>query len=75
MKKIKIIAPKGMTAADIEEYLESAVELKKSEKVHMTESFEDPAMIDLSERVIAEFTKQYDEMLTEISAVLEKEYE
>jgi len=77
MKKdqgIKIIIPKGMDPLEADMQLLKALNHHANGGVHSQESFDDPAMVDLSEKVITAHERMYADMLEEIFEVLDPEY-
>lgn len=74
MAKVQIILEDGETQRDAEEGLHKALNYHASGDVHDSESFDDPAMIDVSHRMEQEHKKIYQEMLNEIFLELDKDY-
>lgn len=74
MAKVKIFLEKGETLADADNALFKALNHHASGDVHLRESFDDPAMVDAANRMEELFKKQYKEMIDEIIATLESEY-
>lgn len=74
MAKVKVILEKGETKADADEALFKALNLHASGDIHVTESFEDPAMIDTTNVLKDKYEKIYADMIQEIFNELNKEY-
>ncbi len=74
MAKVKVLLEKGETQSDADEALLKALNHHASGDAHMTESFDDPAMIDATYIMKAEYEKIYTEMIQEISDELDKEF-
>lgn len=75
MANIKIILEDGETELDAHVALEKAINFHNSGEVHLTESFDDPAMIDLSQKMEDIHKNIYTDMIREINDELDKEYE
>lgn len=73
--KVKIFLEGNETIQDAEEALSKALEFHKLGEVHVNESFEDPAMEDVENRLEVLFNKMYQEMLQEVSEALDEEYQ
>ena len=74
MPKVKVLLEKGETQSDADEALLKALNHHASGDVHVTESFEDPAMVDVTHVMETEYNKIYAEMIQEISDELDKEF-
>lgn len=74
MAKVKIELEKGETELDAHIALSKALDLHNSGGAHVTESFEDPAMVDTSHRMEDIHKVIYGEMIQEINSELDKEY-
>lgn len=74
MPKVKILLEKGEDILEADESLRKALNSHVNGDVHLRESFEDPAMIDASNRFEDIHSKQYKLMVEEIIAALEEEY-
>lgn len=74
MAKVKIFLEPGETVEDAESSLLKAMNHHNSGDVHSSHSFTDPAMVDVSHRLINLHDKIYDEMLQEIFMALDKDY-
>lgn len=75
LKGIKIIIPKDLDILEADEVIYKALSMQTKGDTHLKESFEDPAMVDVSERLLSEHKKVYKEMISEIIEALESEYE
>lgn len=74
MAKIKVLLEKGETSLDADLALQKALELHTSGDVHARESFDDPAMQDVSKKLEAVNKVTYANMIKEIIAALEEDY-
>lgn len=74
LKGIKIIIPKDLDIFEADEVLYKALSMQAKGDTHMTESFDDPAMVDVSHKMLDLHDKMYKEMLAEILETLEDEY-
>lgn len=75
LKGIKIIVPKGLDEFEVDEVLYKALSLQAKGDTHITESFDDPAMVDVSNQMIDTHEKIYKDMIAEVIEDLEEEYE
>ena len=73
MSKVKIYLAPGETLRDAEDSLLKALNHHNSGDVHV-ETFQDPAMDSVADRMISAHTKIYNGMLQEIFEELDKEY-
>lgn len=74
MATVKIFLSKNESMSDAEEALSKALQLHSSGDIHVEESFDDPAMIHVSERMENIHEVIYKEMISEIIDELNKEY-
>ena len=74
MAKIKVILEAHETPADADEALLKALNHHSSGDAHDEEAFEDPAMIDATNILKAQYDALYADMLSEIFDELDKEY-
>tara|TARA_R110000868_G_C10973188_1_gene771551 strand:+ start:86845 stop:87078 length:234 start_codon:yes stop_codon:yes gene_type:complete len=72
--KVKIELKKGETKEEAEELLFKALDLHRTGEIHTRESFEDPAMLDISQRVAKVQEDIHAEMMAEIFEALDGEY-
>lgn len=72
--KVKIILDKNETVEEAEELLFKALDLHRTGEVHTRESFDDPAMVDIEDRVLKSYSDMHKDMLEEISEALDEEY-
>lgn len=70
MAEVKILLQKGESIDDAEDLLFKAL----TKKLNPEESFNDPAMIDLSEHVMRIHKQMYVDMIREISDALDAEF-
>lgn len=74
MAKVKIILEKGETQHEAEQALAKALNHHASGDVHSSHSFQDPAMVDCSNRMEEIFKRINQEMLQEIGEALDEDY-
>ena len=74
MAKVKILLEKGEDEIDAHVALTKALDLHNSGDIHLRESFEDPAMIDVSQQMMKVHNDIYTDMIQEIQDELDKEY-
>lgn len=74
MAKVKIELEKGETELDAHIALSKALDIHNTGDNHTLESFEDPAMLDLSQRLDKIHDDIYKDMMDEIIMELDKEY-
>lgn len=74
MAKVKILLEPGETELDAHEALSKALEIHNNGDTHVKESFEDPAMIHLSQRMDKIHEMIYKDMVQEIIDELDKEF-
>lgn len=72
--KVKVIAEGSETQKDLDDGLFKAVDYHASGDAHMRESFDDPAMVDLSNKLAEAHEIIYQELLQEVQDELDKEY-
>lgn len=72
--KVKIILEKHETMEEAEETLYKALDLHRTGDIHLQESFDDPAMIDVSQRMEKIYEDIYKEMMEEITDALDEDY-
>ena len=74
MGRIKIFVEDGETVEEVESNLVKAISHQISGDVHESESFDDPAMKSVAEKMIKAHSEMYKNMLQEIFQELEKEH-
>lgn len=74
MAKVKIFLEDGETLRDAEDSLVKAISHHSSGDVHSNQTFQDPAMEAIADKMISIHSKIYQEMLQEIFEVLDQEY-
>lgn len=74
MAKVKIFLESGETVQDAEEALLKAMDHHNSGEVHSSHKFQDPAMVDVTEKMERLHQKIYQEMLAEIFDALDQDY-
>lgn len=74
MAKVKILLEDGETELDAQHALQKALDFQSSGQAHDGEAFDDPAMVDLSQRLEQDHAKMYLELIREISDVLDQEF-
>lgn len=74
MARVKILLEPGETELDAAHDLQKAFEFQSSGQAHDDESFDDPAMVDLAQRLEQEHSRMYAGMMREILDVIDGEY-
>lgn len=74
MAKVKIFLDKNETIEDAEELLKKALELHSTGDIHVDESWDDPAMVDVQDRAVEVHKRIYDDMIDEIINAINEEY-
>lgn len=74
MSRVKILLEPGETELDAAHDLQKALEFQSTGQAHDEEAFEDPAMVDLSQRLATEHEKLYAKMMREILEVIDEEF-
>ena len=74
MAKVKILLEPGETQLDAHIALQKALDIQSSGTAHDDEAFDDPAMVDLAQRLEVEHQKMYAEMMREVLEVIDEEY-
>lgn len=74
MGRIKIFVEDGETVESVENDLFKAISHHISGDAHNGESFEDPAMASVAEKMISAHDQMYKDMIKEINEELEKEH-
>lgn len=74
MAKVKIFLEENETVQDAEDSLFKALNHHNSGDVHASHTFQDPAMVAVADRMEDIHKKIYQDMMTEIFEVLDKEY-
>lgn len=74
MSKVKIILDKDESYEEVESDLRKSLNYIHSGEVHSSENFDDPAMVDVFQKMEKEHKEIYSDMLREISEALDKEY-
>ena len=72
--KVKIYAEGDETPEQAEEALFKALSAQRNGDAHLNESFDDPAMVDLSRRLAEEHKKIYQDLVQEINDAIDEEY-
>lgn len=74
MPKVKILLEPGETQLDADNALQKALEFHSSGSAHDEEAFDDPAMVDLSQRLEQDHIKMYADMMREIIGAIDEEF-
>lgn len=74
MAKVKIFLDEGETLQDAEDSLLKAMVHHNSGEIHSSHSFQDPAMVQVANKMEDVGAKIYQEMLAEIFETLDKDY-
>lgn len=74
MARIKVILEPGETQLDVDNAMEKALAFHTNGDVHSEQSFDDPAMDHVAQRMRDAHSRMYAEMIREISDVLDEEY-
>lgn len=74
MSKVKILLDKGETVEEAEQDLIKSLSFQSSGDVHDEEQFNDPAMNEISDKILAMHEAQYQKMLQEIFETLNEDY-
>lgn len=74
MAKVKIFLDKDENIHDVENDLLKALGHHSSGEIHDLESFEDPAMVDVSNKMEREHSKMFQDMINEIFLTLDEDY-
>lgn len=74
MPKITVLLEHNEDELDADHALQKALEFHSSGDAHDQDAFDDPAMVDLSNRLEQTHSKIYGEMIREIIGVLDEEY-
>lgn len=74
MPRVKILLEPGETELDADNALQKALEHQSSGGAHDDEAFDDPAMVDLSQRLEQDHSKMYSAMMREILEVIDEEF-
>lgn len=74
MAKVKILLEPGETELDADAAIQKALEFHATGEAHSEETFDDPAMAHLIQRLEEAHSKVYSEMIREISEVLDQEF-
>lgn len=72
--RVKIVLEPGESQIEADNALQKALEHHSSGDAHDDQPFEDPAMVDLSQRVEIAHNVMYSNMIREIVEVIDKEY-
>jgi len=73
MSKIKIYLDEGEDEYEVESQLLKALLHHSEGDVHLEESFDDPAMVDVSQRMDTIHEQVYREMIAEITELIEED--
>lgn len=74
MPRVKILLDPGETEIEAAEAIQKAFEFQSSGQAHDEEAFDDPAMVDLANRLEQDHAKMYAAMMREILEVVDAEY-
>lgn len=74
MAKVKIFLEPGETLREAEDSIFKAMEHHNTGDVHSSDTFQDPAMDSVADRMVSVHSKIYQEMLQEIFEALDQEY-
>lgn len=74
MANIKILLEPNETQLDADHALQKALEHHSSGGAHDDEAFDDPAMVDMAQRLEQLHSKIYADMIREIIEALDSEY-
>lgn len=74
MPKVKILLEPGESQLDADHALQKALEHHSLGGAHDEEAFDDPAMVDLSQRLEQDHSKMYANMMREILGVIDEEF-
>lgn len=75
MAKIKVELEPGEDILSADEALFKALDHHRSGDAHLRESFDDPAMVDLSKRLFQAHEDIYEDMINEINEALDEDYQ
>lgn len=71
--KVQVLLPKDVDEFEADNFLFKALNQQVNGDAHR-ESFDDPAMLDMAQRMEAIHDKIYAEMIQEINATLDEDY-
>jgi hypothetical protein len=74
MGKVKIYVEEGETLEEAEQDLQKALQYHSSGEVHDEDSYLDPAMKSLTDRLESMHKVMYDNIIKEVMEALDKEY-
>jgi hypothetical protein len=74
MGKVKIYLDEGETLEEAEEDLQKALNFHSSGEIHDEDSYQDPAMRDLTNLLEQLHKKAYDNIIREVIQALDKDY-
>lgn len=74
MAKVKIFLDKEESLRDAEDQIFKALNHHASGDVHSQDSFEDPAMVSVSNKMEQEYKRIAQDMMREISEALDEDY-
>lgn len=74
MAKVKIFVEEGETLEEAEDLIQKALNFHSSGEVHDEDSYEDPAMGNLTTLLEAMHQKTYDNIIREVIQALDKDY-
>lgn len=74
MAKVKIYLEDGETTRDAEEAISKAFNHHNSGDIHTHNTFQDPAMQAIADKMQEDHAKMYHDMLQEINEVLDQDY-
>lgn len=74
MSRVKILLEPGETELDAAHDLQKALEFQSSGAAHDDQAFDDPAMVDLAQRLESDHSKMYTNMMREILDVIDEEF-
>lgn len=74
MSRVKILLEPGETELDVAHDLQKALEFQTSGQSHDEEAFDDPAMVDLANRLEQDHSRMYAAMMREILDAIDGEF-
>lgn len=74
MARVKILLESGETELDADQALQKALDHHTGGGAHDEEAFDDPAMVHMAERLEDAHNRIYNDMIREISGVLDEGY-
>lgn len=74
MARVKILLEPGETELDAAHALQKALDFQSSGQAHDDEAFDDPAMVDLSQRLEQDHSRMYAAMIREVLEAIDGEF-